>query len=113
MVMTTGERDNAGIEEDDDLPDPPRPPWSAKAQVVAAVLWPSFLSACMATMLFFAFIDPELLGHQTTLEINRMTGYGIGFFFFWFIAAVSSAVSVYLLRTAHLLDTGPDRDTRP
>ena len=73
------------------------------AQAVAAVLWPSFLAACLATMVFFAYVDPELLGHATSpvLEVSRMTGYGIGFFFFWLIALISSAISVYLLRTAH------------
>jgi hypothetical protein len=110
--MVSGERDNGTLVEDDDLPDPPRQPWSTKAQVVAAVLWPSFLSACLATMLFFAIIDPELINQETSaLEISRMTGYGIGFFFFWIIAALSSAVSVYLLRTAHLPDA--DRAPRP
>ncbi len=83
-------------------PEPPRP-WSAAAQTAAAILWPSFLAAAMATMLFFAFVDPELAHEATTppLQISRMTGYAIGFFFFWFVAAISSAVSVYLLRTSH------------
>lgn len=78
------------------------PPWSRLAQAVAAVFWPSFLAASIATMLFFAWVDPELLGHATSpaVEMSRMTGYGIGFFFFWLIALLSSAISVYLLRTA-------------
>jgi hypothetical protein len=87
---------------DDGPPQPPRP-WSTTAQTVAAVLWPSFLAACMASVVAFAIIDPELIQHATTppLEVSRMTGYGIGFFFFWFVTTVSSAVSVYLLRTPH------------
>lgn len=85
---------------DGELPEPPRP-WSAAAQTAAAILWPSFLTAAFATMLFFAFVDPELIQHATTppLDVSRMTGYGIGFFFFWFVTAASSAVSVFLLRT--------------
>lgn len=72
------------------------------AQTAAAILWPSFLAASLATMLFFAFVDPEHIHEFTTppLELTRMAGYGVGFFFFWFVAAMSSAVSVYLLRTA-------------
>jgi len=82
---------------------PPPQPWSDTAQTAAAVLWPSFLAAAMATMLFFAFVDPELVYEATSppLEVSRMTGYAIGFFFFWFMTAISSAVSVYLLRTSH------------
>ena len=30
-----------------------------------------------------------------------MTGYAVGFFFFWLIAALSSLMSLYLVRTAH------------
>lgn len=80
----------------------PPPPWSVTAQTVAAVLWPSFLAAALATMLCFAFVDPEHLGDFTTppLELSRTASYGLGFFFFWFVAAMSSAVSAYLLRTA-------------
>jgi hypothetical protein len=87
----------------DDTP-PAHRPWSFTAQMLAAVLWPSFLAACLATMLFFAIVDPSMIheGAPPELEMTRMTGYGIGFFFFWLIAAVSSAVSVYLLRTAHV-----------
>jgi hypothetical protein len=81
---------------------PEQKPWSRKAQAMAAVVWPSFLAACLATMLFFAFVDPQDLQQAMAepLEFTRMTGYGLGFFFFWLIALVSSAVSVFLLRTA-------------
>jgi hypothetical protein len=30
-----------------------------------------------------------------------MTGYAVGFFFFWLIAALSSLMTLYLVRTAH------------
>ena len=85
-----------------ELPEPPKP-WSPAAQAVAAVLWPSFLAAAFATMLFFAFVDPSQVHEATTppLDVNRMTGYAIGFFFFWFVTALSSAVSVYLVLTNH------------
>jgi hypothetical protein len=99
---------NGKWQPDEDSP-PPSPPWSAMAQAIAAVLWPSFLAACIATMLFFAFVDPALLGQTTTpvFEMSRMTGYGIGFFFFWLITTISSAVSVYLVCTAHGRQDGP------
>lgn len=77
-------------------------PWRRKTQDVAAVLWPSFLAAGVATMLFFAFFDPAELYPAMAIpyELSRMQGYGIGFFFFWLITAVSSAMSVFLARTA-------------
>ena len=82
--------------------------WSRNKQAVATVIWISFLTAAVATMLFFAFIDPvELLAtYDPGLEIGRQAGYAVGFFFFWFIAAGCSAVTAWLVRTA------PKRDAR-
>lgn len=76
--------------------------WSRNAQAVATVVWISFLSASVATMLFFAFFDPQdLLDlYDPDLGIGRQGGYAIGFFFFWFIAAGCSAVTAWLVRTA-------------
>jgi hypothetical protein len=76
--------------------------WSRNAQAVAAVVWISFLSASLATMLFFAFLDPvEVLGTvDPDIEIGHEAGYAIGFFFFWFVCAVCSAVTAWLVRTA-------------
>lgn len=87
----------------DDETRPEERPWSTKAQDVAAVLWPSFLVAAFATMLFFAWVDPEALVEVTTpsVSLSRTAGYSIGFFFFWLMAAVSSIVTLYLVRTAH------------
>jgi len=81
---------------------PEQRPWSRKAQAIAAVLWTSFLAAALATMLFFAFVDPGDMEHAMRLpmEHTRMTGYGLGFFFFWLITGLSSALSVFLLTTA-------------
>ena len=85
---------------------PPRP----LAQRVGAILWPSFFAAGVATMVFFAFVDPESLhdGAAADVESFRMTAYGITFFFFWLIAALSSAVSAYLVRTSPV--SPPDRN---
>jgi len=76
--------------------------WSQLAQDISAVAWPSFLAGSAATMLFFAFIDPLVLQEATfpTWDIGRMTGYALGFFFFWGIAAGSSALTLFLTRTA-------------
>ena len=52
-------------------------------------LWAAFLAACVATMLFFAFFDPVLLVHDDARRAgfaDRMTGYAVGFFFFWLVA---------------------------
>jgi len=82
--------------------------WSRNKQAVATVIWVSFLTAAIATMLFFALLDPlELLAaFDPDLEIGRQGGYAAGFFFFWVISAGCSAVTAWLVRTA------PKRDTK-
>ncbi len=76
--------------------------WSRKWQSVAVVVWISFLSAAIGTMLFFAFIDPVELIHiyDVNIEVGRQAGYAIGFFFFWVLTAFCSAVTAWLVRTA-------------
>lgn len=80
--------------------------WSRNRQAVATVIWISFLSAAVATMLFFAFFDPVDLFALIGLEVGSQSGYAVGFFFFWFISAGCSAVTAWLVRTA------PKRDRR-
>ena len=66
---------------------------------VALVLWPSFLAACVASALFFTAVDPELLrdaGPRLFANLDRESGYALGFLFFWAIAAFSSALSLFL-----------------
>lgn len=70
---------------------------------LALVLWPSFLAACAASLLFFAAVDPTMLrdaGPHLFAELDREAGYALGFLFFWSISAVASALSVYLIRTS-------------
>lgn len=67
------------------------------------ILWPSFLAACAASLLFFATLDPMLLRDAVPRifgNIDREGGYALGFLFFWMIAALASGTSVFLIRTA-------------
>lgn len=74
--------------------------WSRNRQAVATVVWISFLSAAIATMLFFAAFDPEEMAAAFDLEIGRQAGYAAGFFFFWILSAVSAGLTAWLVRTA-------------
>jgi hypothetical protein len=68
----------------------------------AIVLWASFLAACMATLVFFAYFDPLLIRADSVLPdwlADRMTGYAVGFFFFWGICTLASALTVLLIAT--------------
>jgi len=76
--------------------------WSRNRQAVATVVWISFLSAAIATMLFFAVFDPVELASvlDENLQIGHQAGYAVGFFFFWVLSAICSGVTAWLVRTA-------------
>ena len=73
-----------------------------KVQKIVAVFWPSFLTAGVATILFFTAFDPQLLmqaggyGH-----ISRLGGYTIGFFLFWALTATTCALTCYFQKPCH------------
>ena len=82
--------------------------WSRNKQAVFTVVWISFLSAAIGTMVFFALFDPvDLSGiFDEDLDIGRDAGYAAGFFFFWMLCALCASVTAYLVRTA------PKRDAK-
>ena len=79
------------------------PELGRRGQDIAAVLWPSFLVACAATMVVFALFDPTDLAAIVSLDISfaPMTGYAAGFFLLWTFCAASSYVTLFMVRTAH------------
>ena len=62
------------------------------------ILWPSFMVGAIGTVLFFSLLDPVDLRFVGPLELSRKAGYTIGFFFFWALAAGSSALTCFLQR---------------
>lgn len=81
------------------------------SQRLGAILWPSFFSAGVATMVFGAFVDPFELRDITfpALQITRGEGYTVAFFMFWLATAGASLFTWYLLRPASRFNrTHPD-----
>ena len=70
-----------------------------KMQRVIAILWPSFIIAGLATILFFTAFDPvDMMINAGYGEISRLGGYTIGFFLFWIITSSSCALTCYFQR---------------
>lgn len=67
-------------------------------QKVAAILWPSFLTAGLATVLFFTAFDPReialCMGKNLQGDI-RLASYTIGFFLFWALTSLSCVLTCY------------------
>ena len=70
-----------------------------RVQIAAAVLWPSFLVAGLATALFFTAFDPlELVATGGVVSLSRTGAYSLGFFAFWVLTALSSLLTLYFAR---------------
>jgi len=74
-----------------------RLPTSAR---IGAIVWPSFFAAGIATMVFFAIVDPIELAEMTWphASVSREAGYTIGFFMFWACTFSSSGFTALLSR---------------
>ncbi len=80
----------------------------SKAQRLINVLWPSFIAAGIATVVFFTLFDPmdmSILGDQ--VMVGRMAAYSIGFFGFWLLGALSSGLTCFFQRSAAEINQCP------
>ena len=81
--------------------------WPHFREDLGVLLWASFLAACVATLLFFAVFDPQLLvdDHDPPAWLaDRRAGYTVGFFFFWMMSAIASFLTAYLIETRSARD---------
>ena len=75
------------------------------AQRIISILWPSFLTAGLATILFFTAFDPQLIVAVSGLgEISRLGGYSVGFFLFWLLTATSCSLTCFFQRPCAAVD---------
>ena len=62
------------------------------------VLWPAFIAAGMAEIVFFTVIDPQqLYFFGQPVALSAMPTYSIGFLQYWVICAGSSLLSWFML----------------
>lgn len=70
-----------------------------RIQKMVAIFWPSFLTAGVATILFFTAFDPQLLMAISGYgEISRLGGYTVGFFLFWLLTSSTCMLTCYFQR---------------
>ena len=65
-------------------------------QRVVAILWPSFITAGIATVLFTTAFDPAVIFFD--YDISRLGIYTICFFMFWSLGAITAAATCYFLK---------------
>ena len=72
------------------------------------VLWPSFIAAGVAEVLFFTVINPqELYLFGQPVHFSALATYSIGFFGFWIACALSSLLTLFFQRGADEINQLP------
>lgn len=69
-----------------------------KSRLLMTILWPSFLMASISVGVTFSLIDPDsIVMHGNLIELSNVIVYSIAFFIFWFLGALSSALTALLM----------------
>ena len=77
-------------------------------QRLIPILWPSFLVAGVADILFTTLFDPlEIVYRGEPLIEHRIAAYTIGFFVFWLLCISSSMLTCYFQRSANEINRCP------
>jgi hypothetical protein len=71
-------------------------------QRVIAILWPSFITAGIATVLFTTAFDPDIV--FVDYDISRLGSYTICFFIFWLFGALTAASTCYFLKPCQAIN---------
>lgn len=84
---------------DRDAPTHAPAPTSPVLRIAAAILWPAFVVAGMASGALWVLLDPLTLASISapSLEISRMTACSVAFFGFWSVSSLASALTWLLL----------------
>jgi hypothetical protein len=71
-------------------------------RLTISILWPSFIAAGIGLGIVFTLVDPmELVVLGEHVRATRSAIYSLGFFILWAIAAMSAAMSAFLLTDRH------------
>lgn len=77
-------------------------------QRMIQILWPSFLVAGVADIIFITLFDPlEIMYRGEALIEHRIAAYTIGFFVFWLLGITSSMLTCYFQRSADEINRCP------
>jgi hypothetical protein len=75
-----------------------------RCQSWVSLLWPPFLVAGIATIIFFTAFDPL----DMMPNVSRIGSYTVGFFLFWLLGTMSSAGTQYFMKPCDLVKTKKD-----
>ena len=73
-----------------------------RGRTLLTVIWCAFLAASVATLVFFAFVDPApviAVLQPTAIVPDRTALYSLGFLFFFAVCGLASALTAWLLKS--------------
>jgi hypothetical protein len=77
-------------------------------QRLIQILWPSFLVAGLADLVFISLLDPQALMYRGLPPVEQpIAVYSVGFFVFWLLGIASSALTCYFQRGADEINRCP------
>ncbi len=79
-----------------------------RSRALMWVLWPSFLIAGATSATVFALVDPLDIQFLGYLQVSRQGAYAVGFFLFWLMSALSSALTLHMAPRGRVLDEFDD-----
>ena len=71
-------------------------------QRVVAILWPSFITAGIATIFFTTAFDPVVI--FADYDISRLGADTVTFFLFWIFGAATAASTCYFLKPCEAIN---------
>ncbi len=77
-------------------------------QRVIAVLWPAFIMAGIATIIFTSAFDPSVIFVEH--DISRLGFYTITFFVFWIFGISTAAATCYFLKPCEAMNKARERE---
>lgn len=77
-------------------------------QRIVAVLWPAFIMAGIATVLFTVAFDPSVI--FIDYEISRLGSYTVTFFLFWLFGVITAASTCYFLKPCETINKARERE---
>ena len=75
-------------------------------QRVIAILWPSFITAGIATILLTVAFDPEVI--FVDYDVSRLGVYSMIFFVFWLFGTVTAMTTCFFLRPCAVVRKNAD-----
>lgn len=72
------------------------------------ILWPSFVTAALGEIVFFAFIDPqELYLMGKPVSWSPVAVYSVGFLMFWALTALTASLCFFFQKPASEINHPP------